>query len=269
MGWRLHNTKLFSVGQIKIIVRAIGLNAKGNKVIYSEDHADIHVLHLEGVKIVVPTSRVKVGAIFPLWAFGIPEHLTPLIIGSMQLPLTFMWSSSDSNLVTLHNMYEGTGINIRYQNEVSLRAKAVGPGLATIYLNVTMPSNILTGFKGDVTYTTFAKVEIFEELRLMHLGLSLNAPVILMSPNSVLKLETNRDKHGSTIYKVLSTIHGNDSMDLQALTLASKTVTIDKNGIIKAGETIGKIIISITNTEAYNLKQSLTVIVEVRFVLYY
>ncbi|KOX79473.1 hypothetical protein WN51_02738 [Melipona quadrifasciata] len=256
------------VGQIKIIVRAIGLNAKGNKVIYSEDHADIHVLHLEGVKIVVPTNRVKVGAIFPLWTFGIPEHLTPLIIGSMQLPLTFMWSSSDSNLVTLHNMYESTGINIRYQNEVSLRAKAVGPGLATICLNVTMPSNILTGFKGDVTYTTFVKVEIFEELRLMHLGLPLNAPVILMSPNSVLKLETNRDKHGSTIYKVLSTIHGNDSMDLQALTLASKTVTIDKNGIIKAGETIGKIIISITNTEAYNLKQSLTVVVEVKPIHY-
>ncbi|XP_003400496.3 nuclear pore membrane glycoprotein 210 [Bombus terrestris] len=257
-----------SVGQTKIIVRAIGLNAKGNKVIYSEDHADIHVLYLEGVKIVVPTSRVKVGAMFPLWAFGIPEHLTPLIIGSMQLPLTFMWSSSDSNLITLHNMYEGTGINIRYQNEVSLRAKAISPGLATIYLNVTMPSNVLAGFKGDVTYTTFIKVEIFEELRLIHLGLPLDAPVILMSPNSVLKLETNRDKHGSTTYKVLSTVHGNDSVDLQALTVASKTVTIDKNGIIKAGESIGKIVISITNTEAYNLKQSITVIVEVKPIHY-
>ncbi|OAD53088.1 hypothetical protein WN48_10834 [Eufriesea mexicana] len=257
-----------SVGQTKIIVRAIGLNAKGNKVIHSEDHADIHILYLEGIKIVVPTSRVKVGATFPLWAFGIPEHLTPLIIGSMQLPLIFMWSSSDSSLVTLHNMYENTGINIRYQNEVSLRAKAIGAGLATIYLNITMPSNMLAGFKSDVTYTTFVKIEIFEDLRLMHLGLPFKAPVILMSPNSVLKLQTNRDKHGSTTYKVLSTVHGNDSVDSHALTPASKTVTIDKNGIIKAGEHFGKIIISITNTEAYNLKQSLTIIVEVKPIHY-
>ncbi|XP_029037862.1 nuclear pore membrane glycoprotein 210 [Osmia bicornis bicornis] len=257
-----------SVGQTKIIVRAIGLNARGNKIIYSEDYADIHVLYLEGVKIVVPTSRVKAGATFPLWAFGIPEHLTPLVIGSMHLPLTFMWSSSDSNLITLHNMYEGTGINIRYQNEVSLRAKAIGPGLATIYLNVTMPSNILAGFKNDVTYSTFVKVEIFEELRLTHLGLLLNVPLILMSPNSVLKLQTNRDKHGSTTYKILSNMHGNDSEDSYALTPASKTVSIDKNGVIKAGENLGKIVISITNTEAYNLKQTITVIVEVKPIHY-
>lgn len=259
-----------SVGQTKIIVRAIGLNAKGNKVIHSEDYADIHVLYLEGVKIIVPTSRVKVGATFPLWAFGIPEHLTPLIIGSMQLLLIFTWSSSDSNLITLHNMYEGTGINIRYQNEVCLRAKAISPGLATIYLNVTMPSNMLAGFKNDVTFTTFVKIEIFEELRLTHLGLPFNAPVILMSPNSILKLQTNRDKYGSTTYKVLSTLHGNDSMDSHALTPTSKTISIDKNGIIKAGENFGKIVISITNTETYNLKQAITIIVEVRFVrLYY
>ncbi|XP_031847094.2 nucleoporin 210 [Nomia melanderi] len=257
-----------SVGQTKITVRAIGLNAKGNKVIYSEDYADIHVLYLEGIKIVVPTSRVKVGATFPLWAFGIPEYLTPLIIGSMQLPLIFMWSSSDSNLITLHNMYKGTGINIRYQNEVSLRARAVGPGLATIYLNVTMPSNMLAGFKSDITFTTFVKIEIFEELHLSHPELPSTVPVILMSPNSVLKLKTNRDKYGSTIYKVLSTAHGNDSEDTHALTPASKTVTIDKNGVIKAGENCGKIVISVTNTEAYNLKQSMIIIIEIKPIHY-
>ncbi|XP_017888230.1 nuclear pore membrane glycoprotein 210 [Ceratina calcarata] len=255
-----------SVGQAEIIVKSVGLNAKGNKTTYSEDCAGIHVLYLEGIKIVVPTSRVKVGATFPLWAFGIPEHLTPLIIGSMQLPLSFMWSSSDTNLVSLHNMYEGTGINIRYQNEVSLRAKAISPGLATIYLNVTMPPNMLGGFKNE--YSTSVKVEIFEELRLMHLGLPINVPVILMSPNSILKLQTNHDKHGSTSYKVLSTMHGSDSEDTHALTPASKTVTIDKNGIIRAGENLGKIVISVVNVEAYNLKQSITVIIEVKPIHY-
>ncbi|XP_012215502.1 nuclear pore membrane glycoprotein 210 [Linepithema humile] len=259
-----------SAGRTKIRVRAVGLDAKGNKVIYSEDRADIHVLHLEGVKILTPVNRVKMGATFPLWAFGVPDYLTPLIIGSMQLPLSFAWSSSDPGLLTLHNMYEGTGINIRYQNQVSLRARAVSPGVATIYLNVTVPCNMLSGFsKNDITYTTFVKIEIFEELSLINPVTSGESVVpILMSPNSILQLQTNRDKHGATTYKVLSSTHGNEPEDAHALTPAAKTVTVDKSGIVRSGENIGQTVISVVNTEAYSLKQSLTVVVEVKPIHY-
>lgn len=252
-----------SAGRTKVYVRAVGLDARGNKVIYSEDHADIHVLHLEGVKIVTPVSRVKAGATFPLWAFGIPDYLTPLIIGSMQLPLSFTWSSSDPDLLTLHNMYEGTGINIRYQNQVSLRAKAISPGSPTIYLNVTMPCNTLSGCKNDVTYTTFTKVEIFEELRLIDPAPSRDTLPILMSPNSVLRLRTNRDKHGTMTYKILSSTQSNESVDSRALMPAVKTVSIDKSGVVRSGDNLGRTVISITNTEAYSSKQSLMIIIEV------
>lgn len=259
-----------SAGRTKIRVRAVGLDAKGNKVVYSEDHADIHVLHLEGVKISTPVSRVKKNATFPLWAFGVPDYLTPLIIGSMQLPLSFAWSSSDPSLLTLHNMYEGTGINIRYQNQVSLRARAVSPGVATIYLNVTVPCNMLAGFsKSDITYTTFVKIEIFEELHLVNPVVSGESAVpILMSPNSILQLQTNRDKHGATTYKILSSTHGSESEDPHGLTSATKSVTVDKSGIVRSGENIGQTVISVTNTEAYSLKQSLTVVVDVKPIHY-
>lgn len=251
-----------SAGQTKVLVRAVGFDARGNKVVYSQDHADIHVLHLENIKISTPVSRVKAGATFPIWAFGIPDYLTPLIIGSMQLPLSFTWSTSDSCLLTLHDMYEGTGINIRYQNQVSLRAKALNPGLATIYLNVTMPCNMLSGCKNDVTYTTFAKIEIFEQLRLINPPSSRDASSILMSPNSVLRLRTNRDKHATTTYKVLSSTHGNQSVNSRALTPLTKTVSIDKDGVLRSGDNFGQTIISVTSTEAYN-KQTLTLVVEV------
>lgn len=258
-----------SAGRTRIRVRAIGLDAKGNVVVYSEDRADIHVLHLEGVKISTPVNRVKVGATFPLWAFGIPDYLTPLIIGSMQLPLSFAWSSSDPTLLTLHNMYEGTGINVRYQNQVSLRARAVNPGVATIHLNVTVPSNVLSS-KSDITYTTFVKIEIFEELRLIDPATA-SSP-ILMSPNSVLRLRTNRDKHGTTTYEILSSAHDEftDNVASRALTPASKsTVTVDKSGVVRSGENLGReTIITVTNTEAYSLRQSLTVLVEVKPIHY-
>jgi nuclear pore complex protein Nup210 len=257
-------------GQTKIRVRAVGFDAKGNKVVYSEDSADVYVLHLEGIKILTPVSRVKTGAIFPLWVFGIPDYLMPVIIGSMQLPLNFAWSSSEPNLLTLHNMYEGTGINIRYQNQVSLRAKAINPGVATIFLNVTVPYSMLSGFnKNDVTYTTFVKIEIFEEMHLIHpVSSKKTLPILLMSPNSVLRLQTDRDKYGTTVYKILSfdNTHGNESEDSHVSTSAMKTVTVNKNGIVRSGENFGQTIISIANTEAYNLKQSLTIIIEVSYV---
>lgn len=262
-----------SAGRTLIRVRAIGLDARGNNVIvYSEDRAEIQVLHLEGVKISTPVTRVKVGAMFPLWAFGIPDYLTPLIIGSMQLPLSFAWSSSDPSLLTLHNMYEGTGINVRYQNQVSLRARAVSPGAATIYLNVTVPSNVLSS-KSDITYTTFAKIEIFEELRLIDPATA--SSLILMSPNSVLRLQTNRDKHGTTTYEILSSVQGDgfipEDVAPRALTPATarSTVTVDRNGIVRSGEILGRdTIVTVTNTEAYSLRQSLTVLVEVKPIHY-
>ncbi|XP_014480293.1 PREDICTED: nuclear pore membrane glycoprotein 210 isoform X2 [Dinoponera quadriceps] len=256
-----------SPGQTKVHVRAIGFDARGNKVVYSQDHADIHVLHLEDVKISTPVGRVKAGARFPVWAFGIPDYLTPLIIGSMQLPLSFTWSSSDPGLLTLHDMYEGTGINIRYQNQVSLRAKALSPGLATIYLNVTMPCNMLSGCKNDVTYTTFVKIEIFEELRLVEPPSSRDASPILMSPNSVLRLRTNRDKHATTTYKVLSSAHGNESADSRALAPATKTVSVDKDGVLRSGDNFGRTVISVASTEAFN-KQTLALVVEVKPIHY-
>ncbi|TGZ53948.1 nuclear pore membrane glycoprotein 210 [Temnothorax longispinosus] len=259
-----------SAGWTGIHVRAVGLDAKGNKVVYSEDRADIYVLHLEGVKISTPVNRVRAGATFPLWAFGIPDYLTPLIIGSMQLQLSFAWSSSDPGLLTLHNMYEGTGINIRYQNQVSLRARAVSPGVATIYLNATVPCNMLSSYsKNDIIYTTFVKIEIFEELRLTEPPSSGNSiSTLLMSPNSVLRLQTNRDRHGTTTYRILSGTHGDEFEDPRALTPAAKAVTVEKNGIVRSGENYGQTIISVTNTEAYNLRQSLTVVVEVKPIHY-
>ncbi|XP_044576324.1 nuclear pore membrane glycoprotein 210 [Cotesia glomerata] len=255
------------IGSTKVIAEAVGLDSKGTRVVYSQDFVNIHVIALEGIRIVTPTSRIKVGATIPLWAFGIPDQLTPLVIGSLKSLLVFTWCSSDSNLINLHNMYEGTGINIRYQNEVTLRATALKSGSTTVYLNVTIPSKILSSFKEDVTFSTFIKIEIIEELRLINPEITDSMPVILMTPNSSLKLQTNKDNSGITTYKIVVSGHLNESAEPNALT-ATKTVTIDKNGMIKSGDSIGKTILSITNIESYNRKQTMTIIIDVKPVHY-
>jgi nuclear pore complex protein Nup210 len=102
-----------TTGQTTIYAKSVGEDSKGKRVIFSQDYAEVRVILLEGVKVIVPTLKIKVGAVIPVWVFGIPDHLTPLIIGSMKSPLIFSWSTSDSNIMSLHNMYERTGINVR------------------------------------------------------------------------------------------------------------------------------------------------------------
>ncbi|KAK0090394.1 hypothetical protein PV325_000676 [Microctonus aethiopoides] len=257
-----------SIGNTKVIVNAVGPDAKGNRVIYSQDQVNIQVTHLEGIRIVTPTSRIKVGATVPLWAFGVPDHLTPLIIGSMKSLLIFTWFTCDTSMINLHNMYEGTGINIRYQNDVTLRAKALKSGTATIFLNVTIPPmTLMTGYKNDVTFSTFIKIEIIEELTLINPELITGLPIIFMTPNSTLKLTTNRENYGVSTYKIVASGQSSETENSNAL-IVSKTVSIDKNGVIKSGDTLGRTILSITNIESYNRKQSLTVIVDVKPIHY-
>ena len=258
-----------AVGHAKVIARAVGPSVKGTRIVYSQDHVYVQVTHLQGIKIVVPTTRIKVGAVIPLWAFGIPENLTPLIIGSSESPLSFTWLSSDSKLLSLHDMYENTGINIRYQNEVTLRARALKAGLATIYLNVTTPSgSILRGYKDEASFGTFVKVEIFEELTVTNPEITAGIPVLLMTPNSVMKIQTNRDKHGVSSYKILTNGHTSESDDPRAITQTTKTVTIDKMGVVKSGDNFGRTIILVSNVESYNLKQTVTIIVDVKPIHY-
>lgn len=254
-----------AVGKARVIARAVGPSIRGQRIVYSQDYIDVHVTPLQGIRIVAPTTRIKVGATIPVWAFGIPDNLTPLIIGSTKSLLSFTWYTSDSSLLSLHNMYEGTGINIRYQNQVTLRAKAHAPGLATIYLNVTIPSKIIAGYEDQLSFGTFAKIEIFEELAIVQPSpATTGIPIFIMQPNSLLKIKTNREKHGVTSYKILAN-GSNESEDPNGLTQAVKTVRIDKEGVVKSGDNYGRTIISVTNVESYNFKQTVTVIIDVSF----
>ncbi|XP_058809329.1 nuclear pore membrane glycoprotein 210 isoform X2 [Phymastichus coffea] len=259
-----------TTGETTIFAKAVGEDSKGKKVVFSQDLAEVKVILLEGIKIVVPTVRLKVGALIPVWAFGIPDHLTPLIIGSMKSPLVFSWSTSDSELISLHNMYEGTGINVRYQNEVTLRAKAKNPGVASIILAATTPCNVLGGCRNQPSFSSSVKIEIFEELKLVNKDTLSESLVIVMAPNSSIKLQTNRDKFGISTYKVSSSSQSGigESDDQNALTFVSDIITVDKNGLLKSGDNYGHGIVTITNIEAYSSKQTLTIAVYIKPIHY-
>jgi hypothetical protein len=157
----------------------------------------------------------------------------------------------------------------RYQNEVTLRAKANKAGVVTIALAVTTPCNVLGGCRIQPSFSSSVKIEIFEELQLTNDGATSESLVLIMAPNSSMKLQTNRDKFGLTTYKIINRQIGGDVDDPNVLASLSNVITIDKTGLLKSGEHYGSGIVLITNIEAYSIKQTLTITIYVIFVITY
>ena len=127
------------------------------------------------------------------------------------------------------------------------------------------PCNVLGGCRGIMpSFSASMKIEIFEELQLMNDNTNGVSLTLLMAPNSSLKLHTNRDKFGLSIYKILTNSQtGSEVEDPNALTSFSNIISVDKNGILKSSDQYGSGIVTLTNVEAYSTKQTLTIAVYV------
>lgn len=99
------------VGTVTVTVMAVGVDIiSGIKVVYSKDTTTIRVKKLNNVKIEVPLVKLKAGEIMPAWVRGIPDSLSPIIIGTIQPSLVFHWTTSSAGIVQIYDVLENTGI---------------------------------------------------------------------------------------------------------------------------------------------------------------
>lgn len=103
--------KGLKIGTVTITGKAVGVNIiSGMKVIYSKDSITVRVIKLNNVKIEVPLLKLKVGEVMPAWVRGVPDALSPLIIGTIQPSLIFHWTTSSVGIVQIYDILENTGI---------------------------------------------------------------------------------------------------------------------------------------------------------------
>lgn len=115
--------KGLKIGTVTITGMAVGVDViSGMKVVYSKDTIVIRVIKLNNVKIEVPLLKLKVGEVMPAWVRGVPDALSPIIIGTIQPSLIFHWSTSSTGIVQIYDILENTGIlvNIYLLNFVYL-----------------------------------------------------------------------------------------------------------------------------------------------------
>lgn len=83
--------------------------------VFLQDTVDLHVIPIGGIKISAPLMRVQEGATIPLWATGLPEQLSPLILGSLEPPIRFEWFLDDANVAEIGTIFNPIGKNIQYR----------------------------------------------------------------------------------------------------------------------------------------------------------
>lgn len=59
--------------------------------------------------------RVQVGSTIPVWATGLPDQLSPLILGSLEPPIAFQWFIDDSTVADIITIFEPIGRSSLYK----------------------------------------------------------------------------------------------------------------------------------------------------------
>lgn len=260
--------KGLELGNAQIHARAVGTNpTTGQRVIYTEDDASIKVIPITGIKISSPLTRVKVGSKVPVWATGMPEQLSPMITGTVEEKFTYNWAVDDPNIIQLQGVFETIGISYQSEDQVSARYMALSPGKTKLRLNVTVPGTAANcPNEKSVVFKDAIDVEVFE-------GLSLTEPkgvsgkMVLMAPHSSLQIKTNMDSTSKIAYKLV----GEDSVDSKSqrsLAIPKPIVTITETGELKSHATIGYSMVLIIAYDEHGLKQTLSLIVEVKPIHY-
>ncbi|KAJ4448520.1 hypothetical protein ANN_10538, partial [Periplaneta americana] len=258
------------LGASVVTAKAVGVSKMtGNKVVYSQDSIEVHVIQLQGINIHAPLSRLKTGTTMPIWAQGIPDVLSPIVIGTVVPSLRFTWSVSTREVGRVHHVFEEFGLTIAAEDMVSMRFTAMSPGRTILRMDVYVPLS-LGGRLDEPSYHDSIEIEVFEELLLIRPPYPLNqqSPMLLLAPNSEVQLRTNRDGLAKMTYslggKLLPIGQGSDNETVsKALTDPDHLLTVEPGGLVKSHNRLGRSVIMVIAKEDFGIRQILSISVEV------
>uniref|UniRef100_A0A8C3UCH4 Nucleoporin 210 n=1 Tax=Catharus ustulatus TaxID=91951 RepID=A0A8C3UCH4_CATUS len=222
-------------------------------VAVSQDKVDVEVVQLTAVRIRAPITRMKVGTQMPVYVMGITSTQTPFSFGNAMPGLTFHWSVSKRDTLdvrTRHSEVKCLPANYNFAVDVHGRVKG-RTGLKVVVKVLDAAAN---QFYMARELSDEIQIQVFEKLQLV--TPETEAEQILMSPNSFVKLRTNRDRVASLSYRVLD---GPDKVPV---------VTIDERGFLVSGSVIGSSTIEVISQELFGINQTIIAAVKVRPISY-
>ncbi|GIY11089.1 hypothetical protein CDAR_380621 [Caerostris darwini] len=246
------------VGSTTLIARSVGLDKKGNAVVFSEDKTLVSCVSLKEVKIHAPLSRMIAGTEMPLYAMGHTDSESPFTFGTAVPSAKFKWSISNDKVASINTLYNPVGLQETSANNFRVVLKALQDGLVTIRLEVTLSKETSISFLGgSQVLSAEIQIQVFKRLRLTNP--EVEDGMIIMSPNSQLKLKCNRIGVAKVSYKVLPSVAKMNQLPV---------VSIDDAGQLIALSRLGTAILQATAIEEFGISQDLSVIVKVEETAY-
>ncbi|XP_051961479.1 nuclear pore membrane glycoprotein 210-like [Xyrauchen texanus] len=245
-----------SVGNMSVtgVVQAVDTET-GKLVVVSQDRVDVEVVQLKAIRIRAPITRIKMGTLMPVYVMGMTSSQTPFSFGNAVPGLTFHWSVTKRDILDVHTRHAEASVQLSAEHNFAMSVFSRSKGRTG--LKVIMKSSVpLARHLQDNTLELHDEIQIQVYDKLQLLNPEVQAEEILISPNSLLKLQTNRDGVGSLSYRVL------DCPDTAAV------IQVDEKGHVTSGPLTGTASLQICSQETFGVNQTIIITVKVVTVSY-
>ncbi|XDV45377.1 hypothetical protein PO909_013490 [Leuciscus waleckii] len=245
-----------SVGNMSVtgVVQAVDTET-GKLVVVSKDQVDIEVVQLKAIRIRAPITRMKTGTLMPVYVMGLSSSQTPFSFGNALPGLTFHWSVTKRDVLDVHTRHAEASVQLSAEHNFAMSVFGRSKGRTGLRV-VVKATDPLAGHLEDNALELHDEIQIQVYEKLQLLNPEVQAEEILMSPNSLLKLQTNRDGQGSLSYRVL------DCPDRAAL------IQVDDKGLLTSGSLTGTASLQISSQETFGVNQTIIIAVKVVTVSY-
>ncbi|KAM9592535.1 nuclear pore membrane glycoprotein 210 [Trichechus inunguis] len=241
-------------GTVTGVVQAVDAET-GKVVVVSQDRVEVEVLLLQAVRIRAPITRMRTGTQMPVYVTGITSSQNPFSFGNAVPGLTFHWSVTKRDILDIQGRHHEASLQLpsQYNFAMNVHARVKGrTGLKVVVKALDPTAGQLHGLAKELSDEI--QIQVFEKLLL--LNPEIEAEQILMSPNSFIKLQTNRDGAASLSYHVLD---GPEKVPV---------VHIDEKGFLVSGSMIGTSTVEVIAQEPFGANQTIIVAVKVSPVSY-
>ncbi|XP_059246396.1 nuclear pore membrane glycoprotein 210 [Mustela nigripes] len=241
-------------GTVSGVVQAVDAET-GKLVIVSQDLVEVEVLLLQAVRIRAPITRMRTGTQMPVYITGITNNQNPFSFGNAVPGLTFHWSVTKRDILDIRGRHHEASLQLpsQYNFAMNVHGRVKGrTGLRVVVKALDPAAGQLHGLAKELADEI--QIQVFEKLLL--LNPEIEAEQILMSPNSFIKLQTNRDGVASLSYRVLG---GPEKVPV---------VHVDEKGFLTSGSVIGTSTIEVTAQETFGANQTIIFAVKVSPVSY-
>ncbi|XP_051914460.1 nuclear pore membrane glycoprotein 210-like isoform X2 [Hippocampus zosterae] len=222
----------------------------GKLVVVSKDQVEVEVVRLTAIRIRAPITRIKTGAQMPVYVMGLTNSQTPFTFANALPGLSFHWSTTKRDILDVQSRLSvaNVALNSEYNFGMTVTGRTRGRTGLKVVLRVVDPvlgqlADNLAELEDEV------QIQVYDKLHM--LNPKVQAEEILMTPNAVLKLQTNRDGVGALSYRIL------DHADQVAV------AQVDEKGFLVSGSITGISSLLVTSQESFGVNQTLIIAVKV------